>query len=509
MLKLKLINKPQLFKLKCNFSFPDVILGKMQEKTIIPSKEELEVSPDPQYDGLSKVTVKKIPDEYIIPSGNVDITENGTYNVTDKANATVKIPNPNLQEKTLNIVENGTTTIEPDSDFYGLSKVITNVSIPEPKLEEKNIIANGTYNANDEDLDGYNKVIVNVPEKTLGTKTIISNGTYKATDDNFDGYSQVDVNVPSQGWKPNSTWWDIDKILEDDTEDFPGKCIVLYSNINKTTYFTCGKPNNPYPQKIKTSDGAEYTYSESSSYSSVTHTWDKTKDKISNLEYSTRYAIYYFDNNDSNGMQIDNDRSKLYVIIDNAKIWQRNSSTFNNPFYQNGNLECVKFQNGGSLGKNGNYNYDNSFYYCYALKELSTLNLSDPITSADSMFTLAGLEEIPNINTSQATDLTSFTSTCRTLKKIKSINLNSITSSSFTISSNDNLSVIENISNIKVNFGVSGSPLLSHDTLIRILNALVDLTGQTSKTLTLGTINKTKLADNELEIATNKNWVVN
>lgn len=437
MLKLKLINKPQLFKLKCNFSFPDVVLGKMQEKTIIPSKEELEVSPDSQYDGLSKVIVKKIPDEYIIPTGNIDIVENGTYDIKDKASANV-----------------------------------------------------------------------NVPVKILGTKTIIVNGTYKATDDNFDGYSQVDVNVPLQGWKPNSTWWDIDKILEEDTEPYPGKFIVLYSDINKTTHFTYGKPNEPYPQKIKTSDGAEYTYSETSSYSYVTHTWDKTKDKISNLEYGTRYAIYYFDNSNSTGMQIDKDRSKLYVIVDNIKVFQGNVLYSDNPFYNCYNLESVKFQNGGSLGKNGNYNYQYSFYGCYALRDLSTLNLSDPITDLRYFYGSTSLEEIPEIDTSQATRLDYFAIGNRLLKKIKTLNGNA-TIYNWGIYTCANLSIIENISNIKLNFDVNGSPLLSHDTLIRILNALVDLTGQTSKTLTLGTINKTKLTDNELEIATSKNWVVN
>ena len=434
MLKLKLINKPQLFKLKCNFSFPDVILGKMQEKTIIPSKEELDVSPDSQYDGLSKVIVKKIPDEYIIPTGNIDIVENGTYDIKDKASANV-----------------------------------------------------------------------NVPVKILGTKTIIANGTYKATDDNFDGYSQVDVNVPLQGWKPNSTWWDIDKILEEDTEPYPGKWIVLYSDINNTIYFTTGNTNTFYPQKIKTSDGSVY---QGSLGGSQLHTWNKMKDKISNLGYGTRYAIYYFDNSDSLGMQLDNDKSKLYVIVDNIKVFQRNASYTQNPFYNCYNLESVKFQNGGSLGKNGNYNYQYSFYSCHALRELSTLNLSDPITDLRYFIGSTSLEEIPEIDTSQATRLDYFVIGNKLLKKIKTLNGNA-TIYNWGIYTCENLSIIENISNIKFNFNVSGSPLLSHDTLIRILNALVDLTDQTSQTLTLGAINKDKLSDDELEIATSKNWVVN
>ena len=122
MFKLKMIKKPILFKLKCDFTFPPIVLANMQEKEAIPTKEQQEIVPDKNYDGLSKVTVNPIPDEYIIPDGNLEINQNGTYDVTNYASAEV-----------------------------------------------------------------------NVPEKVLGTKTITSNGTYNATDDNLDGYSQVSV----------------------------------------------------------------------------------------------------------------------------------------------------------------------------------------------------------------------------------------------------------------------------------------------------------------------------
>lgn len=66
-------------------------------------------------------------------------------------------------------------------------------------IGEKGIVANGTYNASDDNLSGYSKVVVNVPTgsgATLGTKTVISNGTYNASSDSLDGYSSVTVNVP-------------------------------------------------------------------------------------------------------------------------------------------------------------------------------------------------------------------------------------------------------------------------------------------------------------------------
>ena len=122
MFKLKLINKPKMMKLKCNFTFPNVVLANLQEKEVTPTKEIQQIKADQQYDGLSKVVVNAIPDEYIIPSGEINISQNGTYDVTDKINAIV--------------------------------------NIPEKKLGSKIITENGTYKATDDNLDGYSEVEV-------------------------------------------------------------------------------------------------------------------------------------------------------------------------------------------------------------------------------------------------------------------------------------------------------------------------------------------------------------
>lgn len=95
---------------------------KTQEKIVEPSKSEQIIVADEDYNSLSKVTVKKIPDTYVVPTGDIAITENGTYDVKEKENAIVNIP-----VKTL-----GT----------------------------KNITENGTYNASDDNLDGYSQVKV-------------------------------------------------------------------------------------------------------------------------------------------------------------------------------------------------------------------------------------------------------------------------------------------------------------------------------------------------------------
>ena len=131
----------------------------------------------------------------------------------------------NLQTKSIDITNNGSISITPDSGYYALNKVNIDVDV-QPQLENINITENGTYKSTDYygydevnvnvksnltninitengeylpegGYDGFNKVNVNIPKPQLENINITKNGTYKSTD--YYGYDEVNVNIPSKG----------------------------------------------------------------------------------------------------------------------------------------------------------------------------------------------------------------------------------------------------------------------------------------------------------------------
>ena len=108
------------------------------------------------------------------PSGSLDISENGVYDVYSYASASVDVhPSASLSET---YISNGSYNIT--GEFNG--GVIT-VDVPAPQFvtETLNVSSNGTYNPG-EGVDGYSQVVVDVPISGWDQKSF-TEGTIEIT----------------------------------------------------------------------------------------------------------------------------------------------------------------------------------------------------------------------------------------------------------------------------------------------------------------------------------------
>ena len=187
------------------------------------------------------------------------------------------------------------------------------------------------------------------------------------------------------------------------------------------------------------------------------------------------------------------------------------------------------------------------FSFCSNLKTIPKINTAK-VTDMSTMFSVCkNLEEIPLLDTSNVTNMHEMFGNCELLRTIPELNTVSVSSmpSMFINCSSikdiplleassvtnvwqifDGCELLENLGGLK-NLGqaysttmtandgwyslvLSKCPLLTHDSLMNIINNLYDIKskGVKTQTLQLGDTNKAKLTVEEIAIATNKGWNV-
>lgn len=104
--------------------------------TEAPVLEEIIITENGEYvsseDGYSKVEVNvSIPDGYIIPEGQLHITNNGSHDVTEYASVEIKVPIPDGY-----IVPSGTKEITANGTYDITDKASVVVAVPGEVVEE-------------------------------------------------------------------------------------------------------------------------------------------------------------------------------------------------------------------------------------------------------------------------------------------------------------------------------------------------------------------------------------
>ena len=129
------------------------------------------------------------------PSGTLDISDNGVYDVYSYSSASVDVhPSASLSET---YTSNGSYNIT--GEFNG-GMITVNVPAPQFVTETLNVSANGTYTPG-QGVDGYSQVVVDVPQSVTGfTEKNLTEGTIEII--NLDNSASF---VASDAFNNNST----------------------------------------------------------------------------------------------------------------------------------------------------------------------------------------------------------------------------------------------------------------------------------------------------------------
>ena len=339
----------------------------------------------------------------------------------------------------------------------------------------------------------------------------------------------------SDEWKPDADMVWAKSVCENDVQE-GFQCKVLQMINNYYPYTDIVVPNNG---AVKTSDGGYYT-------ENVTHTWDDTNARQSEVgDYKLRWLIYY-----------DNDIDNAFLnILDNAMYTCLSNKKFDNLTFRD--KQCLQYfdliNNAKFLGSS----LSDCFSGCFLLQSVPLFDISS-ITDMSSMFlNCYSLQSIPSFDISSITDISNAFNGCAVLKsiplldngnlinlsntfngcstlqfipfsdtnkttrlsnafagcfEIKALNLNLINITSGWMQGQImnrciNLEFLT-LTNVKANIDISYSTKYSRETLLGIINNLVDLTGQTAQILKMGAVNLAKLTNEDKQIATNKNWTL-
>ena len=157
-------------------------------------------------------------------------------------------------------------------------------------------------------------------------------------------------------------------------------------------------------------------------------------------------------------------------------------------------------------------NFSNMFRDCKKSTSIPALDTSNGTNFSYMFYGCGVLTSIPALDTSNGTNFSYMFRFCKALTSIPQLNLTKVTTNKFTSMFYNcdalvDLNVVGTIN--ATGLDVSESTLLSHDSLMSIINALADKTGVSgTRKVILGATNLAKLTAEEIAIAEGKGWTL-
>ncbi len=250
------------------------------------------------------------------------------------------------------------------------------------------------------------------------------------------------------------------------------------------------------------------------------------------LTYSLFYAFYMLMFLHIKSIEIEDVRSLFDVckFLKQVPYFDTSGvSSFSSMLHANGALERVP-----EFDTSNAYELDYLFASCSSLRTLPALNTSKvmylqdmcngctnlmilpPLSFPVAVLAQAAFANCTSLNYVHSLDLHncqnvgSLFYSCSSLKVVESLDISSaLPFSDYLFYGCSSLTYIRFTGIIPISLDFSSCTELTVDSLMSAINALKDLTGETSKTLSLGSTNLNKLSDEQKAIATAKNWVLN
>ena len=225
----------------------------------------------------------------------------------------------------------------------------------------------------------------------------------------------IEKPVATDEWQPNPNWWDIRKILDEDTRDYAGKVGVIMYNRNDVSDFILAASGMT---AVATSDGAFYTYADNGA--NVSHTWDTSKDKDDGRGSKTRYMIFYYTTDTTTHNYTLESQGFGWAYNAIAYVVLRINCTTGSTFFRNHrSLEAV--DNVGYVIKSTSFGH--FFGNCCSLRKLpDNVDTSICVTIDNFCSTCTSLQIIPyELDTSRCPNLQGFCYQCFSLQKIPEV----------------------------------------------------------------------------------------